>query len=78
MASSRESFTLLCLQGVCKYCGPREGDLDESFIDMKCDFVFCSQGAYKDSGASDGNLKASYMGREWSNLGPTDPTSPGS
>ena len=35
------------------------------------------QGKYKDAGANDTLMAASYIGREWSNLAPFDANAPG-
>jgi len=35
------------------------------------------QGKYKDDGANDTLMAASYVGREWSNLAPFDANAPG-
>ncbi len=35
------------------------------------------QGKYKDDGANDTLMTASYIGREWSNLAPFDANAPG-
>ena len=35
------------------------------------------QGKYKDDGANDTLMAASYIGREWSNLAPFDANAPG-
>mmetsp|Transcript_35680 Transcript_35680/g.83563 ORF Transcript_35680/g.83563 Transcript_35680/m.83563 type:complete len:93 (+) Transcript_35680:29-307(+) len=51
-------------------CAPPGGD------DAAPGNIYCL-GKYTDGGPNDANAAASYTGREWKNLAPTDPSAPG-